>query len=310
MGRRAGARVRQRRPRPADQPQRARHHRALPGAAAARPRRSAPARRCSTARSSRSRTAGPSFQRLQSRMHLASEAQVRRMAERQPVVYVIFDLLHLDGRSLLAQPYEERRARAARARPDRRGLADARPPRRRRRGDARGLARAGPRGHRRQAARLPVRARAARPALDQGQERAPGRRRGRRLDAGRGRARRPRSARWRWASTTTTASCATPARSAAGFTEAELTRVSALLAPLARDDSPFSGRQPPKRHALRRPRARGASSSTATSPRRGTLRRRPTRACATTSTPEDVARSREADGASSRASRCRAARRV
>src|SRR6202008_812054 len=52
----------------------------------------------------------PSFQRLQSRMHLASEAQVRRVAERQPVVYVIFDLLHLDGRSLIARPYEERRA--------------------------------------------------------------------------------------------------------------------------------------------------------------------------------------------------------
>jgi bifunctional non-homologous end joining protein LigD len=52
----------------------------------------------------------PSFQRLQSRMHLASDAQVRRMAERQPVVYVIFDLLHLDGRSLIARPYEERRA--------------------------------------------------------------------------------------------------------------------------------------------------------------------------------------------------------
>jgi bifunctional non-homologous end joining protein LigD len=52
----------------------------------------------------------PSFQRLQSRMHLASEAQVRRMADRQPVVYVIFDLLHLDGRPLIARPYEERRA--------------------------------------------------------------------------------------------------------------------------------------------------------------------------------------------------------
>jgi bifunctional non-homologous end joining protein LigD len=51
----------------------------------------------------------PSFQRLQARMHLSSEAQVRRMAERQPVVYVIFDLLHLDGRSLLSEPYEARR---------------------------------------------------------------------------------------------------------------------------------------------------------------------------------------------------------
>jgi bifunctional non-homologous end joining protein LigD len=51
----------------------------------------------------------PSFQRLQGRMHLASEAQVRRMADRDPVVYVIFDLLHLDGHSLLGEPYEKRR---------------------------------------------------------------------------------------------------------------------------------------------------------------------------------------------------------
>jgi bifunctional non-homologous end joining protein LigD len=52
----------------------------------------------------------PSFQRLQARMHLSSDAQVRRMAQREPVVYVIFDLLHFDGRSLLATPYAERRA--------------------------------------------------------------------------------------------------------------------------------------------------------------------------------------------------------
>ena len=51
----------------------------------------------------------PSFQRLQKRMHLSSEHAVRRLAAREPVVYVIFDLLHLDGRSLLDRPYEERR---------------------------------------------------------------------------------------------------------------------------------------------------------------------------------------------------------
>src|SRR5947208_492216 len=35
----------------------------------------------------------PSFQRLQRRMHLTSEAQVRRLSVSDPVVYVIFDLL-------------------------------------------------------------------------------------------------------------------------------------------------------------------------------------------------------------------------
>jgi bifunctional non-homologous end joining protein LigD len=53
----------------------------------------------------------PSFQRLQGRMHLTSEAQVRRLSQTDPVVYVIFDLLFLDGHSLMALPYAERRAR-------------------------------------------------------------------------------------------------------------------------------------------------------------------------------------------------------
>jgi bifunctional non-homologous end joining protein LigD len=51
----------------------------------------------------------PSFQRLQARMNLTSEAQIRRMASAQPVVYMIFDLLFLDGHSLLEQSYEDRR---------------------------------------------------------------------------------------------------------------------------------------------------------------------------------------------------------
>jgi bifunctional non-homologous end joining protein LigD len=52
----------------------------------------------------------PSFQRLQGRMHLASERAVRRKSVEEPVVYILFDLLYLDGRSLLNEPYEERRA--------------------------------------------------------------------------------------------------------------------------------------------------------------------------------------------------------
>jgi bifunctional non-homologous end joining protein LigD len=55
----------------------------------------------------------PSFQRLQRRMHLTSEGQVRRLSQSEPVVYMIFDLLWLDGHSLLAEPYETRRAKLA-----------------------------------------------------------------------------------------------------------------------------------------------------------------------------------------------------
>ncbi len=51
----------------------------------------------------------PSFGRLQRRMHVASAAQARRLADSAPVAYLIFDLLHLDGRSLLDLPYPQRR---------------------------------------------------------------------------------------------------------------------------------------------------------------------------------------------------------
>ena len=51
----------------------------------------------------------PSFERLQSRMNLASEAAVRRRMADIPVTYLIFDLLYLDGRSLVDLPYAERR---------------------------------------------------------------------------------------------------------------------------------------------------------------------------------------------------------
>ncbi len=52
----------------------------------------------------------PSFERLQQRMNVDGEAAIRRAAAAQPVTFMAFDLLHLDGRSLLAQPYAERRA--------------------------------------------------------------------------------------------------------------------------------------------------------------------------------------------------------
>ena len=53
----------------------------------------------------------PSFSRLQTRMHLASDAAVRRRMKQVPVVYMLFDLPYFDGESLLALPYVERRRR-------------------------------------------------------------------------------------------------------------------------------------------------------------------------------------------------------
>jgi bifunctional non-homologous end joining protein LigD len=52
----------------------------------------------------------PDFQALQGRMHLASEAAVRRRVQDTPVTYLIFDVLHLDGRDLRDLPYTERRS--------------------------------------------------------------------------------------------------------------------------------------------------------------------------------------------------------
>ncbi|MGI8731558.1 MAG: DNA ligase D [Solirubrobacteraceae bacterium] len=51
----------------------------------------------------------PSFGRLQSRMHIASESAARRRAKEVPVAYLVFDLLWLDGHSLLDLTYAQRR---------------------------------------------------------------------------------------------------------------------------------------------------------------------------------------------------------
>jgi bifunctional non-homologous end joining protein LigD len=53
----------------------------------------------------------PSFERLQQRMHQTSESLIRRRMKSHPVTYVIFDLLYLDGHSLMEEPYTERRRR-------------------------------------------------------------------------------------------------------------------------------------------------------------------------------------------------------
>jgi bifunctional non-homologous end joining protein LigD len=53
----------------------------------------------------------PDFGLLQRRMHLASDSAVRRRVRDTPVALMVFDLLHLDGRSLLDVAYVERRER-------------------------------------------------------------------------------------------------------------------------------------------------------------------------------------------------------
>jgi bifunctional non-homologous end joining protein LigD len=55
----------------------------------------------------------PSFEALQARMHQRDEAMVMRLSMASPVTYMVFDLLWLDGESLLDLPYLERRERLA-----------------------------------------------------------------------------------------------------------------------------------------------------------------------------------------------------
>jgi bifunctional non-homologous end joining protein LigD len=51
----------------------------------------------------------PSFQALQGRMHLRDRASIDKAAKSLPVTYMVFDLLYLDGRSLIDEPLTERR---------------------------------------------------------------------------------------------------------------------------------------------------------------------------------------------------------
>ncbi|MEX2294303.1 MAG: non-homologous end-joining DNA ligase [Acidimicrobiales bacterium] len=51
----------------------------------------------------------PSFGLLQQRMHIANHAEAARRAAEQPIVYVVFDLLHLDGNDLTSLPLRDRR---------------------------------------------------------------------------------------------------------------------------------------------------------------------------------------------------------
>lgn len=53
----------------------------------------------------------PSFSRLQQRMHLKSPTAVRRRAKAIPATFMLFDLLYWEGRSLLDEAYHVRRQR-------------------------------------------------------------------------------------------------------------------------------------------------------------------------------------------------------
>ena len=51
----------------------------------------------------------PSFQKLQKRMHVRNESQLAALARTTPVSFMAFDLIYLDGASLIGEPLEKRR---------------------------------------------------------------------------------------------------------------------------------------------------------------------------------------------------------
>jgi bifunctional non-homologous end joining protein LigD len=51
----------------------------------------------------------PSFERLQHRMHLTRDSEIRRRVQETPVTYILFDVLYLEGRATMERTYEERR---------------------------------------------------------------------------------------------------------------------------------------------------------------------------------------------------------
>jgi bifunctional non-homologous end joining protein LigD len=53
----------------------------------------------------------PSFSRLQQRMHVANQREAKRRSLSDPVTFVAFDLLYLEGHSLMESTYDERRER-------------------------------------------------------------------------------------------------------------------------------------------------------------------------------------------------------
>ena len=189
----------------------------------------------------------PSFERLQPRMHLTSPAAIRRRAAETPVSYVIFDLLYLDGHSLMSEPYERRRELLKRL-------------------DLNGAAWQTPSYHTGEGAQLLEATRSQRleglvaKRMDSRYE--PGRRSGAWIKikntgrqelviggwlSGEGRRRERIGALllgYYERDSNGTPRLRYAGRVGTGFTEAELESLAKLLAPLERDDSPFGGRQP------------------------------------------------------------------
>ena len=52
----------------------------------------------------------PEFEALQPRMHVSDASQAKMLAGQNPVIYLVFDVLQLDGRPLLEAKYSDRRA--------------------------------------------------------------------------------------------------------------------------------------------------------------------------------------------------------
>ena len=57
----------------------------------------------------------PSFELLQQRMHVENASTIRRLAQEIPAIYMAFDLLWLDGDSVLERSYDERRDSCSRS---------------------------------------------------------------------------------------------------------------------------------------------------------------------------------------------------
>ncbi len=51
----------------------------------------------------------PSFEKLQSRIHVRGAAEIKRLMQQIPVAFIAFDMTYLDGRDLTGLSYEERR---------------------------------------------------------------------------------------------------------------------------------------------------------------------------------------------------------
>ena len=111
VGRRAGDRLLRGRARPAREPQPARRHLAVPGAARAGPRARLTRGRARRRDRRASTSDGPARLRAAPARACTSapSAAVRRRMADTPVVYMIFDVLYLDGHSTMPLPYEERR---------------------------------------------------------------------------------------------------------------------------------------------------------------------------------------------------------